>query len=103
MTYFKSPFHRFQVRKTEAGTGILIYVSLYERMVRVQGDDTISAKMDQSDWDAVLDTVIDGLKADRASQGIAQGILKSGELLSHHFPIQPGDVNEIGNDLRIID
>ena len=39
-------FHRFRVRKTEAGTGILIYVSLFERMVRVQGDDTISTRLD---------------------------------------------------------
>jgi putative membrane protein len=95
-------FHRFRVSKTAAGTGILIYVSLYERMVRVQGDETISSKMVPNDWDEVLITVIDGLKTTRPAQGITQGILKSGELLSRHFPIQPDDINEISNELHII-
>ena len=60
-------FHRFRVRKTVAGTGILIYVSLYERMIRVLGDDTISEKLDEKDWETVLNLVIEGLRADRAT------------------------------------
>ena len=96
-------FHRFRVRKTVAGTGILIYVSLYERMIRVLGDDTISEKLEEKDWETVLNLVIEGLRANRASEGLSQAILKSGELLSRHFPTQPGDVNEIRNELRIID
>jgi putative membrane protein len=96
-------FYRFRVRKTAAGTGILLYVSLYERMVRVLGDDVISEKLNQKDWDTVRDLVITGIRANRGAEGISQAILKCGELLSRHFPRQPGDVNEIKNELRIID
>lgn len=96
-------FHRFRVRKTAAGAGILLYVSLHERMVRVLGDDAITEKLDQNDWDAVRDLIIDAIRANRAAEGLSQAILKCGELLSRYFPIQPGDVNEIGNELRIID
>ncbi len=96
-------FHRFRVRKTAAGTGILLYVSLYERMVRVLGDDAISEKLNQKDWDTVRDLVITGLRSNRGAEGLSQAILKCGELLSRYFPLQPGDVNEIRNELRIID
>lgn len=96
-------FHRFRVRKTAGGTGILLYVSLRERMVRVWGDDAISEKVDQAEWDAVRDLVITGIRDGRGGEGVSQGILKCGELLGRHFPLEPGDVNEIGNELRVID
>lgn len=96
-------FHRFRVRKTAAGTGILLYVSLYEHMVRVLGDDAIGEKLSQKDWDAVRDLVIEGIRANRAAEGLSRAILKCGELLSRYFPIRPGEANEIRNELRIID
>jgi putative membrane protein len=96
-------FHRFRVRKTAGATGILLYVSLYERMVRVLGDDAISEKLDQKEWDAVRDLIIEGIRAGRAAEGLSRAILRSGELLGLHFPIRPGDVNEIRNELRFID
>jgi putative membrane protein len=96
-------FHRFRLRKTAAGTGILLYVSLYERRVRVLGDDAIAEKIDQKDWETVRDLIVDGIRANRASEGICRAISKCGELLSRHFPIQPGDANEIRNELQIID
>lgn len=95
-------FHRFRVRKTEAGTGILIYISLFERMVRVQGDDTINSKLVPNDWEKVLNSIIEGLKAEDIVGGLSQGILMSGDLLSQHFPIQPGDINEIADKLYFL-
>lgn len=96
-------FHRFRVRKTEEGTGILTYLSLYERMVRIQGDDAIAAKLSQEDWNGVRDTVIEGVRDGRAADGLEQAILKCGELLEQHFPIRHGDAAELTNELRIID
>jgi len=96
-------FRQFRVRKTAAGTGILIYVSLYERVVQVLGDDAIGEKLRQEDWDAVRDLVIEGLRTKRAAEGLARAIGKCGELLNRHFPSRPGDINEIPNELRTID
>lgn len=96
-------FHHFRVRKTTASTGILIYVSLYERMVRVLGDDAINEKLEQKDWDEVCRLIVEGIRSKRAADGLRHAILKCGELLSSHFPIQPDDVNELSNELRIID
>jgi len=96
-------FQRFRVRGTTRGTGILIYVSLYEHMVRVLGDDAITAKVSQADWDAVCTLAVDGLRTGRGAQGLAAAIRKAGELLSRHFPNQPGDRNELANRLQLID
>jgi putative membrane protein len=96
-------FQRFRVRATAGGTGILIYVSLYERMVRVVGDDGIAGKLGQADWDGVRDVLIDGLKAGRPTAGLVAAIQASGKLLEQHFPIQPDDEDELSNELHLVD
>jgi len=96
-------FQRFRVRGTRGATGILLYVSLYERMARVLGDDAISQKLDQTAWDEILSLVAGGLQRGAPADGFCAGIGKCGELLAQHFPVQPGDKNELANELRIID
>jgi putative membrane protein len=96
-------FVEFQVRRTVGGTGILIYVSLFERMVWVLGDTAIGQKLSQSHWDEVRDLIVDGLRRRRPAEGLQSAIARCGELLAEHFPLAPGDVNEIANELRLID
>jgi putative membrane protein len=96
-------FQRHRVRTTAGGTGVLIYVSLYERMVRVVGDDAVAEKVSPLEWESICTLVVDAMKAGRAAQGLAQAISRSGELLARHFPIQPGDGNELANALILID
>jgi len=99
----RETFQRLKIRKTENATGILIYVSLYEHMVHVVGDDTINAKLSREDWTALCDTIIDGFKEGKPEEGMRSGILRCGDLLSLHFPIQPGDTNELVDTLHLID
>jgi len=96
-------FQKFRLRRTRDATGVLIYISLYERMVRVMGDDAISQKLDQKDWDDVCQTVLQGFKEKQVAEGLKEAILKCGTLLEKHFAIQPGDVDELSNELKIID
>lgn len=96
-------FQRLRIRHTAAGTGVLIYVSLYERMVRVLGDEAIGEKVTQAEWKAVCDLAIEGLRDDRGAEGLANAIRRAGELLSRNFPKQPGDRDELVDELRFID
>ena len=95
-------FQQFRVRATAGATGILIYLSLYERMVRVLGDDVIAARLGQSDWEEVRDLVIQGIREGEPARGLVRAVEKCGDLCAVHFPLQPGDVNELPNTLRII-
>ena len=99
----RETFQRLKIRKTSNATGILIYVSLYEHMVHVVGDDTINAKLSQGDWEAICKTIINGFKSGKPEEGMRNGILLSGELLSLHFPVEPGDRNELFDTLHLID
>lgn len=96
-------FSRERVRGTAGGTGILIYVSLYEHMVRVLPDNAIADKIEQNQWDAVRDLIIDGIKKNRPDDGLCQAVLLCGQLLAKHFPHESDDANELNNELRILD
>jgi putative membrane protein len=96
-------FQRYRIRTTRGGTGVLIYVSLYEHMVRVVGDDAVTEKISREDWEGICHLVVDGMKADNAAQGLTLAIRQSGELLARHFPILPDDHNELSNELILID
>jgi len=96
-------FFAFRVRSTADATGILLYISLYERMVRVVGDDAITSKLGQGDWDEIRDRVIAGLADGRAAEGLVDAIERCGELCAAHFPRAEDDQNELSNALRIID
>lgn len=96
-------FQRFKVRGTAGKTGILIYVSLFERMVTVIGDDAIAKKVNPSEWGTIRDIIIQGLRNGDHAGGLSNGIHAAGKLLSKHFPIQPDDINELPNDLHLLD
>ena len=96
-------FQRYRIRTTRGGTGVLIYVSLYEHMVRVVGDEAVTEKISREDWEGICRLVVDGMKADNAAQGLTLAIRQSGELLARHFPILPDDHNELSNELILID
>jgi putative membrane protein len=96
-------FQKNRLRNTENGTGILIYISLYERQVKVLGDDGISSKLEHADWEHICEAIINSFKEKQYTNGIVEGVKLSGELLSKHFPIQAGDVDELENELILID
>ncbi len=95
-------FGSFRVRRTAAGTGILIYVSLFERTVCVLGDELIAAKLDQKAWDGVRDTIIAGIRDGRTADAMCDAITRCGDLLAQHFPYRAGDVNELSDELRLV-
>jgi putative membrane protein len=96
-------FQRERIRDTSVGTGVLIYVSLYEHLVKVIGDDAVAATLSPQDLDGVCALVVDGLKQGRPAEGLQQAVKKTGELLAPHLPPRAGDTNELANHLILVD
>ncbi len=96
-------FHQFRIRGTQGATGVLIYVSLYEHNVRVLGDEAISEKLKQQDWDDVCNLVVEGMKSKQPAEKLVEAIEICGQLLAEHFPIEEDDQNELPNKLQLID
>lgn len=95
-------FFKNDISSTRERTGILIYISLFERMVRVIGDEAIATKLTNQDWQQLCTLVLEGIRAGQPTEGIIAGIKRCGEILKEHFPFKPGDVNELSDELRTI-
>jgi putative membrane protein len=96
-------FQRVRIRDTASGTGVLIYVSLYERVVKVIGDDAAAATLPMEALEEICALVVDGLKQGQPAVGLAQAVKKTGELLAPNLPPTLSDTNELANQLIIID
>ncbi len=98
-------FREFMVNdvvNTRDRSGVLIYVSLFERRVQILADSGINAKVDQSAWKEAVDEIATGIKKGELSRALSSAIGKIGEMLATHFPVKSDDTNELG-DLIIRD
>ena len=94
-------FYQQGVYKTKHKTGILIYISLFEREVVVLGDEGINAKVKEFAWNDVVAAIIKGIKEEHLKKGIIDGVESCRGLLHTHFPVQAGDVNELSDRVVI--
>jgi putative membrane protein len=81
--------------KTRENTGVLFFLSLLERRARVLADRGIYQKMDQEKLNQFARMVSQGVKQGRACEALVEAIQGFGVLLSKHFPITPGDIDEL--------
>jgi putative membrane protein len=90
-----------EVFNTKDRTGILIFLSLLEHQVLVIGDSGINAKVQQAEWDSVVHTIVEGMKAHKPADGLIAAIRQCGELLHREgVAIKPDDKNELSDKLR---
>lgn len=96
-------FQRFRVKHTKEAVGVLVYISLFERMVHVIGDEAINQKISQDQWQSLSSIIVTGFKSNEPFDGLTKGIDIIGELLAKQFPISEDNPNEISNTLNFID
>lgn len=95
-------FHEHGLYRTRDATGILIYVSVFERRAWILADKGINDKVDPSEWTAIVDALTLDIKAGRAAKGLCAAVRACGALVAERFPIRPDDENELP-DLLIQD
>jgi putative membrane protein len=83
--------------KTRKNTGVLFFLSLLERKVWVLADKGIYEKMDQETLNRYASEVSRGVKEGRAFDALSKAIQEIGAILSRHFPVTPGDTDELSN------
>lgn len=90
-------FFRHGLAKTRDRTGILIFVSVFERRCYVLADQGINAKVAPETWKQVVDLVVAGIRAGKPADGLCRAVSRCGELLRSHFPAKPDDRDELAN------
>lgn len=88
-------FLAHNVHRTEHRTGVLIFVSLAERYAEVIADSGINARVDQSEWEGIVEGLTRHAAADRLFLGLSEAIDSAGALLQGHFPGGTGNPNEL--------
>jgi len=96
-------FDSLHAHKTAGGTGVVIYMSLFERRVCVWADRAVSVKISETEWKEITESLVRAIGDGKARDGLIDAIRRCGDLLAKHFPIQPSDVNELPNELRVLD
>jgi putative membrane protein len=91
-SFFLNGLHR-----TRDQTGIIIYVSVYERMVQVLADKGINDKVSPEVWQEVVGIVTRSMRERNPAEGICTAVQRCGELITEHFPIKSDDTDELPN------
>ena len=90
-----------EVFDTRERTGILIFVSLFERRVEVVGDSGINARVDPDDWVHVVEDILVGVRKGQMAEGFVKAINRCGALLEEKgVEIREDDSNELSDSVR---
>ena len=92
-----------RVHHTQAGGGLLIYISLFEHMAVILADRQILAALRQTHLDELCHTLTQQLHQDRPTEALCLTIQTAGEMLQPVLPRSSIDVNELPDSLVLID
>lgn len=92
-------FYEKGLHKTKGNTGILFFISVLERKVRVLADSGIHEKIGQETLNRFAREVSSGIKNGRACDALCAAMKDAGELLSQHFPVTADDTNQLPDDV----
>jgi putative membrane protein len=76
---------------TRERTGVLIYVSLGERMAELIADEGIADHVEPQVWAKAMAALTEGLRRGDPEAGFVGAVRACGEVLAEHFPARPGD------------
>lgn len=98
----ENAFLEEEVFNTRHRTGIMIFISFFEREVIVMADRGISKVVEQKEWDNMVQIIIDHVRKGKVTEGLEIAIKRCGEvLLEKGFLKTEDDINELGDDLRM--
>ncbi len=96
--FFDSRMHH-----TDTKAGVMIYISLFERMAAVVADRHVLEKLGQAELDALRDNLVTQLKTAHPRDALCHVLALAGEKLAAVLPRAADDVNELTDALVVID
>jgi len=91
-----------EVFNTRDRTGILIFVSLFERRIEVIGDAGINQRVKSEEWVDIVLHIREGIRKGRLAEALVEAIHEAGALLERsQVTIRPDDTDELANKVRL--
>jgi putative membrane protein len=94
-------FMQHNLHMTKNHNGLLIFISKFERKIRIISDNGISSKVNNHSWDHVVMNFIKIVKNENLTTALKATIRSVGEILETNFPATEERSNELDNDLII--
>ncbi len=94
-------FFKLGVANTRDKTGILIFLLLEDRKFYILADSGINEKVNQETWDKIKNEMQLKFSKGEFGKGLIFGVNEVGKILSRHFPVKPGDTNELSNRISL--
>ncbi|MGN6819059.1 MAG: TPM domain-containing protein [Sphingomonas sp.] len=86
-------------RRTAARVGVLLYLSLDERLAEIIADQAIHARVAPERWGEAMAALIDRVREGHPGDGMAAAVTAIGAIVAEHFPKTESDVNELPDRL----
>ena len=90
-------FFRQGLYRTRDANGVLLFISVFEHKVWLLADKGIDDKVSQKEWNHLVGCITRGIRKGQSADAICKAIQEIGDLLQTHFPIKPGDTDELKN------
>ncbi len=84
---------------TRDRTGVLLFVSLFERHVELLADAGIHARVPDGTWDALIRRFTARIQDDQIGDGFVEAVNAIGTHLATHFPADSTNPNELPDHL----
>ena len=93
-----------EVFRTRDRTGILLFLTLFERRVVVLADEGINAQVTPEEWKEISDRLATGVRASRPGPALVEAIDRCGDLLRQRgVAVRADDQNELRDEVRLRD
>jgi putative membrane protein len=89
-----------EVFRTRDRTGILIFLSLFERRVVVRADRGLDDVVTTPEWEEIVDGIAAGMREGRPGPALAEGIRRCASL-AERVPPRADDRDELPGQLRM--
>ena len=92
-------FYSLKMEQTANRNATLVYVAFKDRQMAVFGDQGIYEKTGKEFWNEAVKKMLSHFNKENYAQGIVEVIEQIGAALSHHFPYDAADKNELPDDI----
>ncbi|CAN5336620.1 TPM domain-containing protein [soil metagenome] len=86
-------------RRTDARVGVLLYLSLDERMAEIVADEGLHGKVAPEIWGDAMAALVEKVRDGKPGEGMAAAVAQIGTILAEHCPKTDADVNELPDRL----
>lgn len=92
-------FEKLGMTNTRSRNGVLLYFAPVSRKFAIVGDRGIHEKCGPAFWNELIEDIRPLLQAGHFTEAVTRAVRRAGEQLGRHFPAEPGDRDELSNEV----